>query len=147
MKRTILRLAFFPVLLLLLGNLCGKSAAAPPNPAFPNVTGFWSGEFSSVTGLGGLASLNLTDQDHRRFQGTFTFIPPNPGAPPNPIRVLGTVSRSGEISLVGRNAAVFLRAHGNVFRGTMQLDYQMNFADGTFDTGTVEVSIETGGGT
>ena len=146
MKRTIFRLAFLPVLLLL-GILCGETRAVPPNPVFPNVTGFWSGEFSSVTGLGGVASLNVSDQDRRRFQGTFTFLPPNPSAPPNPIRILGTVSRSGEISLIGRNAAVFLRAHGNVFRGNMQLDYQMNFADGTFDTGTVEVSIQTGGGT
>jgi hypothetical protein len=146
MKRTILHLAFLPVLLLL-GNLCGKSSAAPPNPIFPNVKGFWSGEFSSVTGLGGLASLNVTDQDQRRFQGTFVLHPPNPIHPPSPIRVLGTVSRSGEISLVGRNDAVFLRAHGNVFRGSMQLDYQMNFADGTFDTGTMDVSVETGGGT
>ena len=148
MKRTIRGLAFFPVLLLLgVGILSGKSGATPPQPIFPNITGFWSGEFSSVTGLGGLASLNVTDQDHRRFQGTFTFIPLTPVIPRTPIRVLGTVSRSGEISLIGRNAAVFLRAHGNVFRGDMQLDYQMNFADGSFDTGTVEVSIETGGGT
>lgn len=137
MKCALLRLALFSVLLLLgLGILSGKSRAAPPNPGFSNVTGLWSGEFSSVTGLGGLASLDVTDQDRRRFQGTFTFSSPLPIFPPTPIRVVGTVSRSGEIHIVGRNAAVFLQAHGSVFRGAMQLDYQVNFADGTFETGT-----------
>ena len=148
MKRTILRLAFFPVLLLLcLAVLSTKSPAAPPNPRFPSITGFWSGEFSSVSGLGGLASLEVTEQDRRRFEGTFVFYPPTPIVPPNPCFVRGTVSRSGEISMVGRNAGVFLRARGNVFRGAMQLDYSLNFADGSFDTGTVAVSIETGTGT
>jgi hypothetical protein len=129
-----------------LADLPGRAAAAPPNPAFPNVTGFWSGEFSSVTGLGGLASLDVTDQDHHRFQGTFTFHPPSPIHPPNPMRVLGTVSRSGKISLVGRNDNAFLRAHGTVFRGNMLLDYQLNFADGSKDMGSAQIGLQTGNG-
>jgi len=147
MNYTLRRLAFFPVLVLLgFGILSGKGRATPPSPIFPNITGFWSGEFSSVTGLCGLASLEVTDQDRRRFQGTFTFHPPSPIHPPQPIRVLGTVSRSGEISLVGRNEAVLLRARGSVFRGDMQLDYQLIVANGAMDSGTASVSIQTGGG-
>ena len=115
MKRTILRLAFFPVLLLLcLAVLSTKSPAAPPNPRFPSLTGFWSGEFSSVTGLGGLASLQVTDQDRRRFEGTFVFYPPQPIVPPNPCFVRGTVSRSGEISMVGGNPEFVVHIHGDV---------------------------------
>jgi hypothetical protein len=141
-------LAYFPVLLLLgIGMLCGKSRAAPRNLVLPNVIGFWSGDYVSDIGPGAVASLDITDQDRRRFVGTFVFFPPTPIVPPNPCFVRGTVSRSGEISMVGRNAGVFLRARGNVFRGAMQLDYSLNFADGSFDTGTVAVSIETGTGT
>jgi hypothetical protein len=137
----------FALLVLPLAALPGRSGAAPPSLVFPNITGFWSGEFSSVSGLGGLASLEVTEQDRRRFEGTFVFYPPTPIVPPNPCFVRGTVSRSGEISMVGRNDAVFLRARGSVFRGAMQLDYSLNLADGSFDAGTVAVSIETGGGT
>ena len=115
MKRTMRGLAFFQVLLLLgLGVLSTNSRATPPNLVFPNVIGFWSGEFSSVSGLGGLASLQVTDQDRRRFEGTFVFYPPQPIVPPNPCFVRGTVSRSGEIRMVGGNPEFVVHIHGDV---------------------------------
>ena len=146
MNRTILHLVDLPVLLLL-GMLCGQSPAAPPNPIMPNITGFWFGEFASASGETGFASLDVPTPEHRRFAGTFVFHPPNPIAPPNPCFILGTVSASGEINMAGRNDEFFLHVHGQVANELMSLEFMRLFADGTFETGTVAVSIETGGGT
>ena len=146
MKRTILHLALLTVLLLL-GMLCGKSPATPPQPVMPNITGFWFGEFASASGETGFASLDVPTPEHRRFAGTFVFHPPNPVAPPNPCFILGTVSASAEINMIGRNDEFFLHVHGHVANDLMSLEYMRLFTDGTFETGTAAVSIETGGGT
>lgn len=144
MKRTFVRRALFsPLLLAALVLLAGRSGSAQDGTSFPDVTGFWSGEFTSDSGLTGSTSLAIPIQDQHRFAGTFTFTPPSPITPPNPCIVLGTVSESGEVTLVGDNEDFILQAHGTVAEGAMLLDYQMLFADGSFDTGTVAIAVET----
>jgi hypothetical protein len=147
MRLTVSSTAFFSILMLSLAVVPTPSGAAPPNPSFPNIIGFWFGDFASSAGETGFASLDVSDQDGRRFAGTFTFAPPNPIVPPNPCFVLGTVSHSGETSLIGANEECFLHAHGKVAGGVMNLEYMRLFADGTFETGTASISVETGGGT
>jgi hypothetical protein len=49
--------------------------------------------------------------------------------------------------MVGANTEFFVHMHGQVASGVTSLEYLRHFADGSFDTGTVAVSIETGGGT
>jgi hypothetical protein len=148
MKLTLTNAAFLSTLLML--SLAARPThigAAPPNPSFPNIIGSWFGSFASSAGETGVASLDVSDQDARRFAGTFIFWPPNPIVPPNPCFVLGTVSHSGETSLIGANDEFFLHAHGHVAGGIMDLEYMRLFADGTFETGTASISVETGGGT
>src|SRR5262252_4950136 len=88
----------------LVAALPGSAGATSPQPIFPQVVGFWSGEYaSSVTGTNGAVSLDVSRQITGRFQGTWTFFPPSPVTPPSPCFVLGTVSESGEVSLVGWN--------------------------------------------
>ncbi len=147
MRHAFSRAAIFSTLVLSLAALPTPGGAVPPNPSFPNIIGFWFGDFASSAGETGSASLDVSDQDGRRFAGTFTFFPDNPIAPPNPCLVLGTVSHSGETSLLGANEEFFLHAHGHVAGGVMNLDYMQLFADGTFETGTASISVETGGGT
>jgi hypothetical protein len=142
--RTAFATALF--LMALLRALPGRAEATPP-PIIPNVIGSWFGEFASDSGATGFASLDIPTQRHRRFAGTFAFHSPNPIAPPNPCFVLGTVSASGEINMAGRNDEFFLHVHGQVANELMSLEFMRLFADGTFETGTVAVSIETGGGT
>jgi len=135
-----------------LAVLAGRAEAVPPNPIFPNVVGLWSGEYaSSVTGTNGAVSLDVSQQITRRFQGTWTFFPPQPIVPPSPCFVLGTVSESGEVSLVGWNDEFMVHAHGglSLIDGLLTLAYLVQFADGSFDGGTVEMSsivIGDGGG-
>ena len=144
MNRTLVRRALFSSLLLAaLAALPGRSASAQDGTSFPDVTGFWSGEFASDSGATGSTSLAIPIQDQHRFAGTFTFTPPVPITPPNPCIVLGTVSESGEVTVVGDNEDFILEAQGTVSEGAMQLDYQMLFADGSFDTGTVAIGILT----
>ena len=119
--------------------------AAPPVPIFPNVVGFWFGEFVSDGGATGFSSLRIEAQEVRRFAGTFTFFP-DPTVPPNPCFVRGTASDSGRISLVGRNDELTVHAHGQVTGGLMSLDFLLMFADGSFDTGTTVIAIEHGNG-
>jgi hypothetical protein len=57
------------------------------------------------------------------------------------------VSHSGETSLIGAKEYFFLHAHGHVAGGVMNLEYMRLFFDGTFDTATASISVETGGGT
>jgi hypothetical protein len=147
MRRTVSTAAFFMTLMLSLATLPSQSGAVPPNPSFPNIIGFWFGDFASSAGETGFVSLDVADQDGRRFAGTLTFTPANPITPPNPCFVLGTVSHSGETSLIGANEEFFLHAHGQVAGGAMNLEYMRLFADGTFETGTASISVETGGGT
>lgn len=148
MSNPILRTLLLSALLVLpLATHPGSSGAAPPNAILPSVTGFWSGGFSSVTGLSGFASLDVTDQDQRRFQGAFAlFYPPQPIYPPSPIRILGTVSHSGEISLVGRNDFAFLEAHGQTDGEVMNLNFLLHFSDGSMDMGTASTALPTGNG-
>jgi hypothetical protein len=120
---------------------------AAPQPIRPNFIGPWSGEYASDSGTTAAASLDVTDQDRRRFAGSFVFTPPSPNVPPNPCFVLGTVSHSGEISMFGENDDFFLHAHGHVAGGVMNLEYMRFFTDGTFETGTASIGIQTGGGT
>ena len=141
------RAAFFSTLMLFLAALPTQRGAVPPNPSFPNIIGSWFGTFASSAGETGVASLDVSDQDGRRFAATFTFFPPTPIVPPNPCFVLGTVSHSGETSLIGANEEFFLHAHGHVGGGVMDLEYMRLFADGTFETGTTSIALETGGGT
>ena len=135
-----------------LAVLAGRAEAVPPNPIFPNVVAVWSGEYaSSVTGTNGLVSLDVSRQITGRFQGTWTFAPPQPIVPPSPCFVLGTVSESGEVSLVGQNDEFLLCAHGelSLTDGVLRLGYLVQFADGSFDGGTVQMSsivIGDGGG-
>jgi hypothetical protein len=147
MNRTILaRSVLSSLLLVAFATLPERSAAWPPQPIFPNVTGFWSGEFASDRGETAVATLDIPAQEHRRFGGTFVFFPPSPIVPPNPCAVLGTVSASGEVSMVGRNEDFFLHIHGLVDDDVMSLEYMRLFVDGTFETGTVSIGLETGGG-
>jgi hypothetical protein len=142
-RRTLLTSA----LLLSLAAVPERGSATHPNAIFPDVTGFWSGEFASDSGETGFASLDIPAQERRRFAGTFVFHPPTPIAPPNPCAVLGTVSASGEISMVGRNDEFFLHVHGHVANDLMSLEYMRLSSDGAFEMGTATVSLETGGGT
>jgi len=147
MSKPILRPVLFSAFLLLsLAVLPGRSAAVPTHPFFPNVIGVWSGNWFSANGASGLASLSVPAQQNRRFTGTFVFYPPQPIFPPQPIRVLGTASDSGEVSLVGRNEFAFLEAHGQTDGEVMNLNYLLHFADGSMDFGTTSVSIPTGNG-
>ena len=135
-KRTLTRMVLVPAVVLLgLAAVPGRSAAIPPDPVFPNVTGFWSGDFASVSGATGFATLDMAFQENRRFAGTFVFHPSDPSIPSDPHFLLGTVSRSGRISLVGRNESGMLVAHGEVQLGVMQLDYLWHRDDGSSDTG------------
>jgi hypothetical protein len=147
MKLTVSSAAFLSTLMLSLAALPTPGGAVPPNPSFPNIIGSWFGSFASSAGETGVASLDVSDQDGRRFAGTFTFVPSQSIVPPNPCFVLGTVSHSGETSLIGANEEFFLHAHGHVAGGIMNLEYMRLFADGTFETGTASISVETGGGT
>ncbi len=145
MTASILRRALFisASLLLALNALPGRGRAATIVP-FPYLVGFWSGDFaSSVTGTTGSVSLDIAAQDTRRFQGTWTFFPPTPVVPPSPCMVLGTASESGEVSLVGQNDEFILCAHGelSLIDGVISLDYLVQFADGGFDMGSVEISL------
>jgi len=142
------RTAFAMTLLLLalLPALAGRAEATPP-PSVPNVIGSWFGEFGTDNGETGFVSLDIPAQEQRRFVRSFVFHSPNPIAPPNPCSILGTVSASGEISMIGRNDEFFLLVHGQFANDLMSLEYMRLFADGTFETGTASVSLETGGGT
>jgi hypothetical protein len=147
MKRIVFRTALFSTLLLVSVALLPRhSPAVASNSSFPDVTGFWSGEYASSNGASALATLDVTDQDRRRFEGTFIFWPPSPVVPPNPCFVRGTVSRRGEISMVGANDEFFVHIHGQFAGGIMDLAFMRVFADGSFDTGTVSISLPTGGG-
>ena len=134
----------------LLGAVPGSAEAALPTPIFLNVVGLWSGDYaSSVTGTNGAVSLDVSRQITGRFQGTWTFFPPSPVTPPSPCFVLGTVSESGEVSLVGWNDEFMVHAHGglSLIDGLLTLDYLVQSADGSFDGGTLEmISIVIGDG-
>jgi len=119
--------------------------AVPPSPIIPNVVGFWFGEFASDNGPAGFTSLRIESEDVRRFAGTFTFFP-DPTVPPNPCFIRGTASDSGRISLHGSNDSFAVHAHGQLTGGLMSLDYRLSFADGSSDSGTVRIAIETGNG-
>lgn len=98
--------------------------------------GNWTGTFQSSLNpsLSGPVSLAITDQDKHRFVGTF-LVPPTPVTPTEPCR--GTVSASGEITIVvGSNAAVAV-AHGTVTGNVMMLDYEIQ---GGTDKGSMIVS-------
>jgi hypothetical protein len=138
--------SIFALLLLWFAALSGQSQDLSPNPFFPEVTGPWSGEYASDSGVSAVATLDVTDQDRRRFGGTFIFWPSNPIVPPNPCFVQGTVSRRGEISMVGANDEFFVHIHGQLAGVVMSLEFMRLFADGTSDTGTSSVAVETGGG-
>jgi hypothetical protein len=58
--------------------------------------------------------------------------------------VLGTVSESGEVTLGGQNDQFLLVAHGalSFVDGVITLDYLAQFADGSFDMGSVEIALE-----
>lgn len=143
MKRTLVRRALFSSLLLAALALLPARSASAQDVSFPDVTGFWAGEFTSDSGATGSTSLAIPIQDQHRFAGTFTFVPPQPLTPPSPCIVLGTASDSGEVTLVGDNEDFILQAHGTVAEGAMLLEYLMLFADGSFDTGTVAIAVET----
>ncbi len=129
------------LLLVALAAFPGPAGAAPPQPILPNIVALWSGEYaSSVTGTSGFVSLEVTRQVTRRFHGTWTFTPPQPITPPSPCFVLGTATESGEVSLVGWNDEFMLHAHGQLADGVMTLDYAVQFADGSFDGGTLQMS-------
>ena len=142
MNRTAFCSALFSTLLLVsLSAFPGSAAATLPTPIFPNVVGLWSGEYvSSVMGTSGFVSLDVTGQVIRRFQATWTFTPSTPIVPPSPCFVLGTVSDSGEVSLVGWNDEFMLQAHGQLANDVMALGYAVQFADGSFDDGTLQMS-------
>ena len=146
MTTSIIRRALFTSagLFLALSALAERGGAAVTVP-FPYLVGSWSGEFtSSVTGTSGSLSLDIATQDTRRFQGTWTFAPPTPNVPPSPCMVLGAVSESGEVTLVGQNDQFLLVAHGalSLIDGVISLDYLAQFADGGFDMGSVEIALE-----
>jgi hypothetical protein len=146
MTRSIVHRALFSFacLFLALSALAERGGAAVTVP-FPYLVGSWSGEFtSSVTGTSGSLSLDIATQDTRRFQGTWTFAPPTPNVPPSPCMVLGAVSESGEVTLVGQNDQFLLVAHGalSLIDGVISLDYLAQFADGGFDMGSVEIALE-----
>lgn len=121
-------------------KFAGFVAAAPPTPIIPNVTGFWSGNFASSGGGTGLVKLSVPTQERHRFAGTFVFTPPTPIAPPQPIRISGTVWHGGKIKMVGRADGLVLSAHGTLIPGTIQLTYHFVLADGTTDTGTAVIA-------
>ena len=134
----------FACLFLALSALAERGGAAVTVP-FPYLVGSWSGEFtSSVTGTSGALSLDIAAQDTRRFQGTWTFTPSAPIVPPSPCMVLGTASESGEVTLVGQNDQFLLVAHGalSFIDGVISLDYMVQFADASFDMGSVEIALE-----
>ena len=146
MTRSIVHRALFSFacLFLALSALAERGGAAVTVP-FPYLVGSWSGEFtSSVTGTSGSLSLDIATQDTRRFQGTWTFAPPTPNVPPSPCMVLGAVSESGEVTLGGQNDQFLLVAHGalSFVDGVITLDYLAQFADESFDMGSVEIALE-----
>jgi hypothetical protein len=134
----------FACLFLALSALPERGGAAVTVP-FPYLVGIWSGDYSSsVTRTSGALSLDIVTQDTRRFQGTWTFAPPTPNVPPSPCMVLGTVSESGEVTLGGQNDQFLLVAHGalSFVDGVITLDYLAQFADESFDMGSVEIALE-----
>jgi hypothetical protein len=48
--------------------------------------------------------------------------------------------------MFGRNETFTLHAHGQVAGRLMSLDYRLLFADGSSDSGTTIIAIETGNG-
>jgi len=136
---------FTSVCLVLAVSVLSERGRAAVTVPFPYLVGSWSGNYaSSVTGTNGSLSLDIAAQDTRRFQATWTFTPPQPVVPPSPCMVLGAVSESGEVTLVGQNDEFLLVAHGalSFIDGVISLDYLVNFADGSFDMGNVEIALE-----
>ena len=101
----------------------GRAGAQDDGAFLPDVQGVWQGLFG----------LNISTQEHRRFEGI--VVPPSPVIPPSPIR--GTVSASGQISLEARGEAFILEAHGEVSGNLMMLDYRALFGDGSVEEGSL----------
>lgn len=77
-----------------------------------DMTGRWPGFFQGGSGdphRGGI-ELQILSQDDRRFMGTFTMM--EPGLPPNPCTVEGTVSNSLNVSAKGDCGGSKLDLHG-----------------------------------
>jgi len=98
----------------------GLLAMVPAGPAWaprecghcgPAVLGMWDGSYQGVgnpTDRGSLA-LEVTSQQGRRFGGTLTGL-----GGPDTIPVEGTVARSGQLSLVGRDQGEHVVVQGEV---------------------------------
>ena len=129
---------------LAMSQICGR---ADDEPSTPNVQGSWNGSFQSTSNpaLTGPVSLNITDQDGRRFVGLFLIghpdFPHSPSFPSDPCR--GTISHSSEISLVVEGEAATLRVDGQLTGNVMMLDYEIQSSEGLRDQGSM---ILTGAG-
>ncbi|HEV3299125.1 MAG TPA: hypothetical protein VG055_05775 [Planctomycetaceae bacterium] len=116
--------------------------AVPPTPIFP---GTWAGTVQSDSGATGSVSLNIDSVDGLQFEGLIgVLVPPTPIIPTEPCR--GTVSAAGEISFESETDAAHIEAHGQVGINTMSLRYQIDFADGTFDSGSMDLVLGGGDG-
>jgi hypothetical protein len=110
--------------------------ADPDGP--PQVQGTWNGTFQSSTNpdVTGPVSLVISDQDGHRFTAMF------PSGPPQFPTDLskGTVSSSGEVTVVFKGLGKKGIVHGTVTGSVMTLDYMIHSGGEPSDKGSMGIS-------
>ncbi|MEO7803361.1 MAG: hypothetical protein ABIS18_02700 [Actinomycetota bacterium] len=105
-----------------------------------DMTGTWTSE---------TVSLEVDNQVNRRFTGVISFVD-DPNIRPN-IRLDGTVSESGHVSMVGNGPGVQLVIQGKLTEATIipcvfEGRYQRRLRDGSVETGEIQGLFHEGTG-